>query len=219
MGMLDQELFIALEILKSHENGGLCIVNPDKEGLQDRTFFDSLVQRAFHLRKLGYISFNDKQIIKDMGRAEFQYLALACEIEYPGSKALSFGSFSSYKSKCLESDSRSAVKIDQSLTIHGNVIDSNIASHSSSITQSSLSGELTKILSEIIEILKQDKILSSDERQEKIEDVEFLRKELTRSAPRADILKTICTGLENTASVASSVSQLWPYILPLLGGQ
>ena len=213
--MLDQELFTALQILKSHENGGLCIVDPDKEGIQDRTYFDSLVQRAFHLRKLGYISFNDGQVVLDMGRAEYQYLTLVCKIEYPGSKALSFGDFSSYKSINSDCCFQRTVTIDQSLTIHGDVIDSNVASHSSGLTQAS-SNEVAKIIREIVDILKQDETLTGEERQQKIEDVEFLRKELNRSAPRAHILRAICTDLESVLSITVSFAQLWPYIVPFL---
>ncbi len=216
--MLDENLYDALVMLKKHETGGKCIITSDKEGLRDQKLFDSLVQRAIYLRRLGYLSFNENSIIKDTSRADADYRALVCRIEYEGTKALSFGSFAAYHTaNSPHSEPATGVSIDQSLTIYGNIHGSNIATHSSTVTQHSLPMEMAHILDEIVKTLQSDESLIDTERQHKIEDIESLRKELSRPAPRSGILRTIYTDLASTASISSLLAQLWPFLHSLIG--
>jgi len=215
--MLDKNLYETLVILKKHEIGGKCIVTVEKEGLQDRKLFDRLVQRAIHLRKLGYLSFSDEQIRRDMNRADADYCGLICRIEYEGTKALLFSDFSAYRSAYLHNKHTSYLNIDQSLNINGNISSSNIASHSSKVTQNHLKMEVAEILDQMFKTVQSDKNISESERENKIEDIESLRKELSRLAPRPSILRTLYTDIASTASIASLASQLWPHLLSIIG--
>lgn len=105
------------------------------------------------------------------------------------------------------------ISIDQSTHFHGSVSQSNIATHSAHVTQSTnLPEDLSNLLSQTISALHADKSLREAERNELISDVELLRTELARSHPRDSIVKAVISTLGSVASIGNFVIQLARYL-------
>ncbi len=217
--MLDRQLYEALATLKEHENRGrgLCVISTKSDGLTDPDVFDKLVERAIHLRKLGYIDFNERQIIRSTSYSGPKYLGFACALNYKGNSALEHGSYEAYMNSQPRSKPLPVFHIDNRLTVHGDIQGSNISSHSNHVQQAaSPPNEIDKILDLMVKAIQADRELSSTDRENKIDDIETLRKELLRSAPRPNIIRTVYGEIANTASIASFTSQLFPYLASFL---
>jgi len=210
--MLDEELFNTLKDIE-----GLHVLQPRSQSDEDRKTFDSLVLRVHGLRELGYVEFTDNQVKKDYRTGAFRYIMMVCPtVKYSGMKALSYGSFDNYRKSESKLGATPVLHVDQSLTIQGNVIHSNIAAHSSHVTQRQENTDLAQLFNEIIKVLKADTSISHNDRQEKLDDVELLHKEVMREKPRREIIQSVYSNLANTASITSLIMQLPPFIKDLL---
>ncbi len=210
--MLDEELFNALKEVETSEKGGHCVLKPASQSDEGRKAFDYLVLRVHRLRELGYVEFTDKEVIRNYRTNEYSYETMRCKIKDDGKKALAYGSFDNYRKCESKLGATPDVYVDQSLTIQGNVSHSNIAAHSSHVTQRQENADLAQLFNGIINTLKADPSIPHNERQEKLDDVESLRKEVRREKPRQEIIQTLYNNLANTASIASLIMQLPPFI-------
>ncbi len=105
-------------------------------------------------------------------------------------------------------DPSSLTIVDQSTHFHGTVSDSNVAVGSRDVTQSIESTETTTLLNEIHETLVNDQSLENAARTDLLNDVETLRAELSRVAPRQGVLKAILSTLRDVASIGGLVAKL-----------
>jgi hypothetical protein len=215
--MLNEELFNALKEIEASSKRGLSVLEPKSEGDEDRNKFDDFVLRVIRLKELGYVEFDENRVKKDKRATAFRYTAMICPaIKYSGMKALARGSFDNYRETETKLEATSVYHFDQSVTFHGDVNHSNIAAHSSHVTQSQKNADLAMLLNEIIKVLKADASISHNDRQEKLDDVESLHKEVMREKPRREIIQTLYNNLANTASIVSLMMQLQPFIQGLL---
>ncbi len=214
--MLDEELFNALKEVETADKAGLCILKPASQNDEDRKNFDYLALRVHKLKDLRFVEFTDKQVIKNHRTNDYCYEMMACRIEYNGKKALAYGSFENYSKSDSKLGATPVFHVDQSLTIQGPVSHSNIAAHSSHVIQRQENADLAQLFNEIINALKADTSISDNERQEKLDDVETLHKEVGREKPRREIIQTLYSNLANTASIVSHMIQLQPLIPGLL---
>ena len=76
------------------------------------------------------------------------------------------------------------------------------------VTQSIESTETTTLLNEIHELLVNDQSLENAARTDLLNDVETLRAELSRVAPRQGVLKAILSTLRDVASIGGLVAKL-----------
>lgn len=108
------------------------------------------------------------------------------------------------------------VNINQNTVIHGNVSNSNIAAHSSYVSQKVLSNDIQNILSEIIDALRRDSSLSNSEREDLLHDVETLRGQLSKNKKDRSLIERVLSNLSGVASIGSFITNLYPHIKPLL---
>lgn len=214
---MDKELYEALQKAYECKHGRLSVLSPESESDEDRKAFDHLVSALYKLRDLGFVKFRDNgQVLIDNMRNDYSYLGIACEFTYDAEKVLSHGSYEAYL-KSLSPQMPPAVHIDQRFQNYGNLSGSNIAVHSQHVSQTvSEASEIEKLFQQIIETLQQDKTLADTQRQELIEDVQSLKRELQRANPRPGLITELYSFLGNTASIASYVAQLLPAIQPFL---
>ena len=206
---MNQDLYEALQEAALRKRGGLSVLSPKSESVEDREAFDRLVLALHKLRELGFVKFRDKeQLTRDTEGSGFSYLDIACEFTYDGEKALSYGSYDAYQ-KSLPVTQPLAFNVDQSFKNYGSMNGSNIAVHSNQVNQMvSENSQVDRLLQQIIETLQQDITLTKTQLQELLDDVEFLRKELRRDKPRSGILMDLYSVLGNTASIAAYLPQL-----------
>lgn len=108
------------------------------------------------------------------------------------------------------------VNINQSTVIHGNVSSSNIAAHSSNVTQKVLSNDIQHIITQIINTLNKDASLSPADREDLLHDVETLKGQLSKNKKDRTLIERVLSNLSGVASIGSFVTNLYPIIKPLL---
>lgn len=210
---MNKDLYEVLQEVNRQKQGPFSILSPKSESDEDRNAFVNLISALGKLRELGFVKFRDQE--KYYG-TEYLYQEVACELTYDGNQALSYGSYEAYQ-KNLPADSAFGIKIDQSFNNYGAIHHSNIATHSQHVQQTLNNGsDVEKLFQQIIETLQQDKALAETQRQELIEDVQSLKKELQRTKPRSGTITELYSALGNTASIASYLPQLQALIQPLL---
>lgn len=206
---MEKDLYEALQEAALRKHGKLSVLSPKSKSVEDRKAFDRLVLALHKLRELGFVRFRDKgQVRTDNMNNDYSYLGIACEFTYDGEKALSYGSYDTYL-KSLPVARPLAVNVDQSFKNYGSMNGSNISVHSEQVNQTvGGNSEIEKLCKEIIEILRRDMTLELSERQELIDDVETLKRELRKENPRSGILSEIYSVFGNTASLVSILPQL-----------
>jgi hypothetical protein len=214
---MDKELYEALQKAYERKHGQRSVLRPQSESDEDRKAFDRLVSALYKLRDLGFVKFRDNgQVRIDNMRHDYSYLGIACEFTYDAEKALSHGSYEAYR-KSLLAQTPLAVNIDQRFQNYGDMSGSNVAVHSHHVSQTvSETSEIEKLFQQIIDTLQQDKTLAETQRQELIEDVQSLKRELQRANPRPGIITELYSFLGNTASIASYMPQLLLLVQPFL---
>ena len=215
IAMLNEELFYALKQIGENSNGSNCIVKPKSNDPEIINAFNQLVLCAYRLRELGYIDFTEKQVLKNYRYSSIRYDMLICQLKYQATQILKFDSFHSYIESDLYKSNSNTTLIDQSVKIGGNIVGSNFSAHSTDIQQSVLSNDAERIIQEIIDVLQEDKSLSDTEQKELINDANTLSAELKRNKPRSQLIGSLYNSLANTASIASLVVQLAPF-LPMI---
>ena len=113
------------------------------------------------------------------------------------------------------------VAIDQSTHFHASVAGSNVAVHSSNVTQRLAPlPEIRSILSAIEAAIRSNAEIGEQRREEALSDVAVLHSELAREKPRKQVAETILASLGDLSSLASLLVQLQPHLasLPWLGG-
>ena len=196
---MDKTLYELLREINRRKNGGVSSFKFNDERDQDLRGID--FELAFNkLKDLGFVTFSRED--------DLWYNAIFCRITYDGEAALSHGSYEAYL-KSLPIHTPSAVNIDQSFKNFGTLSGSTIAVHSHHVNQTvrEASG-VEKLFQHIIETLQQDQALTETQRQELIEDVQSLKKELQRTKPRLGMITEFYSALGNTASIASYLPQL-----------
>lgn len=206
---MDKDLYEALQEAAQRKHGKLSVLSPKSESVADRKAFDLLVLALHKLRDLGFVKFRDKgQVRTDNMNKDYSYLGIACEFTYDGEKALSYGSYDAYL-KSLPTFQPLGINVDQSFKNYGSINGANISVHSDQVNQTiGGNSEIEKLCKEIIEILRRDMTLELSERQELIDDVEILKRELRKENPRSGILSEIYSVFGNTASLISVLPQL-----------
>lgn len=214
---MDKDLYKALQEARQQKHGRLSVLKPKSESNEDRKEFDCLVLSLHKLRDLGFVKFRDKgQLMRDNMCNDYSYLGIICELTYDAEKALSYDSYEAYQ-KSLPMDSAFEIKIDQSFNNYGAIHHSNIATHSQHVQQTLNNGrDIENLFQKIVDALQQDQELAETQRQELIEDVQSLKRELQRTNPRPAIITELYSFLGNTASIASYLPQLQTLIQPLL---
>jgi hypothetical protein len=102
-------------------------------------------------------------------------------------------------------------KIDNkgSLTIHGNVIDTNLAFVSPGANQNNgRGGQHSSILDMMVVTIKEDATLSKDQRQDALADVATLKLQLDKTAPNKSLVRSLLDNLGTIASVAGLASEV-----------
>lgn len=214
---MDKDLYKALQQAYEHKQGRLSVLSPNSETDEDRKAFDRLVSALYKLRDLGFVRFReDGQVIKDNEGTNYQYDGIICEFTYDAEKVLSHGSYEAYL-KSLPTCAPFAVHVDQSFKNFGTVQGSAMAVHSYDVNQTvSKASDVEKLFQQIIQTLKQDQSLAENQRQELLEDIQSLKRELQRLKPRSGMITELYSALGNTASIASYLPQLQAYIQPFI---
>ena len=160
---------------------------------------------------------DDGQVRRNHIPNGYSYLGIVCEFTYDAEKVLSYGSYEAYR-KSLSPPTPLAVHIHQRFQNYGHLSGSNIAVHSQHVSQTvDKASEIEKLFQQIIDSLQHDKTLLADtQRQELIEDVQSLKRELQRANPRSGIITELYSFLANTASIVSYLTQIQALTQPLL---
>lgn len=213
---MDKELYEALQKAYERKHGRNSVLSPKSESDEDRKAFDRWVSALHKLRDLGFVKFRDnEQVLRDNEGTNYQYDGIICEFTYDAEKILSHGSYEAYL-KSLPTRTPLAVHVDQRFQNYGNLSGSNIAVHSQHVNQTvGKTSEIEKLFQQIIDTLQQDRTLADTQRQELIEDVQSLKRELQRANPRPGIITELYSFLGNTASIAGYLPQIQALIQSL----
>lgn len=214
---MDKDLYEALQQAYERKQGRLSVLSPNSETDEDRKAFDRLVSALHKLRELGFVKFRDEgQVMRDNMRNDYSYRGIACEFTYDAENALSYRSYEAYL-KSLPTHGPAGINIDQSFKNFGTMQDSAIAVHSHQVEQTLTKvSDTEKFFQQMIEALKQDQSLAENQRQELLEDIQSLKRELQRLKPRSGMITELYSALGNTASIASYLPQLQAYIQPFI---
>lgn len=210
---MNKDLYEALQEVNRQKQGPSSILSPKSESNEDRKAFVNLILALGKLRELGFVKFKDQE---EYYGTDYLYQDVICELTYDGKKALSYSSYEAYQ-KSLPTSSPWAIKVDQSFNNYGAIHHSNITTNSQHVQQTLNNGrDIEKLFQKIVDALQQDQALAETQRQELIEDVQNLKRELQRTNPRPAIITELYSFLGNTASIASYLPQLQTFIQPFL---
>lgn len=104
-------------------------------------------------------------------------------------------------------DPKSLLVLDQSTRFYGPIAHSNIATHSRSVTQFN-STEVQRLLNLVRTTIAEDSSLSPEAKNRAWADVDLIRTEVGRQAPREGIVREALATLGDIASITSFVAQL-----------
>lgn len=205
---MDKELYELLKEISRRKHEGVSRFSFNDEKDKSLNSSEHLMLALRKLMSLGLVTFSEDK--------DLYYDSIFCQITYDGQKALSHGSYEAYLEN-LPVWTPLAVHLDQSFKHYGDISGSNIAVHSHHVSQAvSKASEVEKLFQQIIDALQQDRTLAETKRQELIEDVQNLKRELQRTNPRPAIIAELYSFLGTTASIASYLPQLQALIQPLL---
>ncbi len=108
------------------------------------------------------------------------------------------------------------IHIDQSTTIHGNVTQSNISTHSPNAQQSiSVNKDIQEIIAQILERLRRDETLTATRRNDAILDTETLAKQLSKAEKNGSMITSVLSSLSDISSIGGFILQLQDVITKL----
>jgi len=109
-------------------------------------------------------------------------------------------------------DPKSLLVVDQSTHFHGSIAHSNIVTHSSRVTQLN-STEVQRLLDLVHTVIAEDPSLPLEAKNRAWADVDLIRTEVERQAPREGIVREALATLGDIASITSFVAQLGSALL------
>ena len=111
--------------------------------------------------------------------------------------------------KKYKENPESVINIDQSTTIHGNVIQSNVSTHSPGVSQQLLGNEaLDEVLDKMMRTVQADPVLSKEQITDILHDINTLKLQLNKSNRNKSFITAILSTLGNISSIASFVGQV-----------
>ena len=131
-----------------------------------------------------------------------------------GSMLVERGGDTGVIAKYQQNPSSVVLNINNSTNIQGNVSHSNVAAHSSNVTQSvEISPTVEEVLQAIVHQLEQDSSISQDRLADALQDIETIRLQLSKTRKNESLIHSVLGNLADISSIGSLVTQLAQLIL------